>query len=183
MIAVLLMAAQLRIADLTQQRPTMSHATFAQLINAALPQVQELMPWDVDAMRQSQPELLIVDIREADEFASGHIQGALPVPRGILEASCDWGYSDTVPVLVQARDKPVVLVCRSGNRTVLAALTLQQMGYQQVYSMKTGVRGWNDYELPLVNMQDEQVDIDLADELLNPPLRPEQMPPKAGASK
>jgi 3-mercaptopyruvate sulfurtransferase SseA len=72
----------------------------------------------------------------------------------------------------------VVLVCRSGNRTVLAALTLQQMGFEQVYSMKTGVRGWNDYELPLVNMQGEQVDIDLADESLSPPVLPTQMPPK-----
>ena len=160
----------------------MSNATFAKLITTALPQVQELMPWDVDAMRQSNPDLLIVDIREADEYASGHIQGALLVPRGILEAACDWGYSDTVPALVQARDKPVVLVCRSGNRTVLATITLQQMGFTQVYSMKTGVRGWNDFELPLYNAQQEQVDIDLADELLNPPLRPDQMPPKAAAA-
>lgn len=152
--------------------------TFAQLVNAALPQIQELMPWDVDAMRKANPEILLVDIREADEYAAGHIQGSLAVPRGILETSCDWGYSDTVPALAQARMQPVVLVCRSGNRTALAALTLQQMGFEQVFSMKTGVRGWNDYELPLVNMQGEQVDIDLADETLNPPVLPAQMLPK-----
>lgn len=156
----------------------MPQLTFAQLVNAALPQIQELMPWDVDAMRKANPELLIVDIREADEYAAGHIQGSLPVPRGILESACDWGYPDTVPALVQARLQPVVLVCRSGNRTALAALALQQMGYQQVFSMKTGVRGWNDFELPLVNAQGQQVDIDLADETLNPPVLPAQMPPK-----
>jgi 3-mercaptopyruvate sulfurtransferase SseA len=77
-----------------------------------------------------------------------------------------------------ARDKPVVLVCRSGNRTALAALTLQLLGYQQVYSMKTGVRGWNDYELPLFNAAGEQVDVDWAEAELNPPTRPEQMQPK-----
>ena len=49
---------------------------------------------------------------------------------------------------------------------------------QQVYSMKTGVRGWNDYELPLLNQQGEQVDIDLADGELNPPVRPDQFEPK-----
>jgi rhodanese-related sulfurtransferase len=156
----------------------MPQVTFAKLVAAALPDIKELMPWDVDAMRKTHPELLIVDIREADEYAAGHIQGALLVPRGILEAACDWGYSDTIPALVQARTQPLVLVCRSGNRTALAALTLQQMGYEQVFSMKTGVRGWNDCELPLVNAQGEQVDIDLAEEALSPPVLPAQMPPK-----
>lgn len=156
----------------------MSQVTFANLVAAALPHIKELMPWDVDAMRQATPELLIVDIREPDEYAAGHIQGSLLVPRGILEASCDWGYSDTLPALAHARTQPVVLVCRSGNRTALAALTLQHMGYEQVFSMKTGVRGWNDYELPLVNAQGEPVDIDLADEALSPPVLPAQMAPK-----
>lgn len=156
----------------------MSQVTFANLVAAALPHIKELMPWDVDAMRKATPDLLIVDIREPDEYAGGHIQGSLLVPRGILETSCEWGYSDTLPALAQARTQPVVLVCRSGNRTALAALTLQQMGFEQVFSMKTGVRGWNDYELPLVNMQDEAVDIDLADEALSPPVLPTQLAPK-----
>ncbi len=154
---------------------SMSQKTFAALVADALPHIRELMPWDVDEMRATHPEMLVVDIREADEYNAGHIQDSLHVPRGILEASCDWGYSDTIPALVQARAKPVVLVCRSGNRTALAALTLSLMGYQQVYSMKTGVRGWNDYELPLFNASGAPVDIDLAEEELSPPVRPEQL--------
>ncbi len=157
----------------------MSEKTFAALVADALAHVRELMPWDVDDLRQTDPNVLIVDIREADEFASGHIQGSLHVPRGILEAASDWGYSDTVPALVQARNQPVVLVCRSGNRTALAAVTLQLMGFQQVYSMKTGVRGWNDYELPLYDVDGAQVDIDLAEQELDPPLRPDQTKPAA----
>lgn len=152
--------------------------SFANLINAALPHIKELMPWDVDALRKADPGLLIVDIREADEYAAAHIPGSLLVPRGILETSCDWGYSDTIPSLVQARNQPIVLVCRSGNRTSLAALTLQQMGYQQVFSMKTGVRGWNDFELPLVDAAEQPLDIDLAEQMLNPPVLPSQMAPK-----
>lgn len=156
----------------------MTQKTFAALVAAALPHVRELMPWDVEEMLAGNPELMIVDIREQDEYDVGHIQNSLYVPRGILETACDWGYSETIPALVQARDKPVVLVCRSGNRTALAALTLQLMGYQQVYSMKTGIRGWNDYELPLFNKDGVQVDVDLAEVELDPPVRPEQMPPK-----
>ena len=152
--------------------------TLSKLVADALPHIQELMPWDIEALQRDKPQTLIVDIREPAEFALGHIAGSISVPRGILESACDWGYSDTVPALASARDQPVVLVCRSGNRTALAALTLQHMGYGAVYSMKTGVRGWNDFELPLFNAQNEQVDIDLADELLSPPVLPEQLAPK-----
>lgn len=156
----------------------MSQKTFAALVADALPQIHEIMPWDLDEMLQANPEVMVVDIREAEEFIQGHIENAINVPRGILETSCDWGYSDTIPALVKARNKPVVLVCRSGNRTALAALTLQWMGYQQVYSLKTGVRGWNDFELPLFDGGGVQVDIDEAEAELSPPVRPEQMEPK-----
>lgn len=156
----------------------MSQKTFAALVADALPHVRELLPWDVDEMHQANPDLMIVDIREPEEYAFGHIQGSLSAPRGILEAVCDWGYAETIPELVSARDKPVVLVCRSGNRTALAAMTLQWMGYTEVYSMKTGIRGWNDYELPLFDANEMQVDIDEMEQKLNPPVSPEQLQPQ-----
>lgn len=152
-------------------------SSFSQLVAAALPHIRELMPWDVDALRREQPETLLVDIREADEYAVCHIAGSLLVPRGVLESACDWGYSDTVPELVLARTRPVVLVCRSGSRTALAALTLQQMGYEQVYSMKSGLRGWNDFELPLIDGGGSAIDADRADTLLGPPVAKDQLPP------
>jgi len=156
----------------------MKFKNFSTLVAQTLPQIRELMPWDVQALRQDRPQTLLVDIREQAEFDAAHIAGSLLVPRGILESACDWGYADTEPALAGARDQPVVLVCRSGNRTALAALTLQQMGFTDVYSMKTGVRGWNDYELPLIDANQQIVDIDFADAELNPPVRPDQMPPK-----
>lgn len=155
----------------------MSQKTFATLVADALPQVREVMPWDVEEMLAENPDLMLVDIREEDEYAIGHIQHALLVPRGILETACDWGYAETIPELVRARDKPIVLICRSGNRTALAAVVMQLMGYKEVYSMKTGIRGWNDYELPLFDNEGVQVDIDEAEEGFNPPVRPEQMGP------
>lgn len=160
----------------------MSQLSFASLVAATLPLIRELMPWDVDAMRTSNPEMLLVDIREADEYAVGHIAESLLVPRGLLEAACDWGYAETIPTLVLARAQPVVLVCRSGNRSALAALSMLQMGYQQVFSMKTGMRGWNDYDLPLINAQGDPVDPDWADNVLNPPVSPAQMAPRTSHS-
>lgn len=149
--------------------------TFADLIADVLPHIRELMPWDVEEMLLADAPLLIVDIREPDEYVTGKIAGSLNIPRGKLEMACDWGYADTVPDLVKAREQPVILVCRSGNRTALAAFTLQQMGYQQVYSLKTGIRGWNDYELPLWDPQNQRVDSDVLAPLLDPSLGPDQV--------
>ncbi|PWQ92365.1 sulfurtransferase [Leucothrix pacifica] len=147
------------------------------MIAEQLAEIQELFPWDIEDFLTQSPETLIVDIRESEEVATGAIKESIHVPRGVLESACDWGYSDTVPALVQARDKPVVLVCRSGNRSALAAYTLQLMGYTQVYSLKTGIRGWNDDELPLYDKEGRQVDVDVTEELLSPPVRADQLGP------
>lgn len=144
--------------------------TYKNLVAEALPQIRELFPWELQELLAKQPDSLVVDIREANEFATGSIPNSILVPRGILESACEWGYSDTTPALVKARQQHVVLVCRSGNRSALAALTLQQLGYEQVYSLKTGIRGWNDYELPLVDQHGQLVDGEQADQFLNPPV-------------
>ncbi|MFM2317660.1 MAG: hypothetical protein RLZZ215_281 [Pseudomonadota bacterium] len=147
--------------------------TYKDLVAEARTQVREIFPWDLQERLAQQPDTLVIDIREPNEVATGTLAKALAIPRGILESACEWGYADTVPALVKARQQPVILVCRSGNRSVLAAVSLQQLGYEQVYSLKTGIRGWNDYELPLVDQQGELVDGDWADQLLNPPVIPE----------
>jgi rhodanese-related sulfurtransferase len=147
--------------------------TYKDLVAEARTQVREIFPWDLQERLAQQPDTLVIDIREPNEVATGTLAKALAIPRGILESACEWGYADTVPALVKARQQPVILVCRSGNRSVLAALSLQQLGYEQVYSLKTGIRGWNDYELPLVDQQGELVNGNWADQLLNPPVIPE----------
>lgn len=83
-----------------------------------------------------------------------------------------------MPELVQARARAVVVVCRSGNRSALVARVMQEMGYTNVYSLKTGLRGWNDCELPLIRQAGMPLDLDSADDYFMPKLRPEQMPPK-----
>ena len=118
-----------------------------------------------------------MDVREADEFSAMHIENSLHVPRGILEAACEYNYEDTISELVEARERDIVVVCRSGNRSALAAWTMQLLGYRKVSSMKTGLRGWNDYELPLVNAGGMTVPIETADEFFTTRLRPDQLDP------
>ena len=140
---------------------------FADFVDEARQQIDELFPWDVEEIIKQDDNSLVIDIREECEFISHHIEHSMLIPRGILETACEYDYEDSVPELVEARDREIILICRSGNRSLLAALTMKIMGYENVKSMKTGLRGWNDYELPLMNIKKETVDPDKADELLN----------------
>ena len=151
---------------------------FTDLIADVLATITEVFPWDIEEqMNDSEQRPLILDIREPDEFSAMHIEDSLHVPRGILETACEYDYEETVRELVEARDRAIVVTCRSGNRSALAAYTMQLMGYRRVSSMKTGLRGWNDYELPLVDAAGNKVPVDVADEFFTARLRPDQMAP------
>ena len=152
--------------------------TFAELVRDLQHAVQEVFPWDIEERIDEGDVPLILDVREESEFAAMHIADSLNVPRGILETACEYDYEETVKELVEARDRDIVVVCRSGNRSVLAAHTMQLMGYTRVSSMKTGLRGWNDYELQLVNSAGQAVSVEEADEFFTTRLRPDQESPK-----
>ncbi len=151
--------------------------TFNQLVEAARSHVKELFPWDAEE-RLNDESLLIIDVREPYEFDAMCIKGSINVPRGVLETACEYDFEETIPELVEARNKTVIVVCRSGNRSIFAAEVMRQMGYKDAVSLKTGLRGWNEAELPLVTKDNSIVDIDDADEYFLPKLKPEQLSPK-----
>jgi rhodanese-related sulfurtransferase len=151
---------------------------FLELIKNCLTDLKEIMPWDLEERIQENPDLLILDVREPDEFAAMHLPGSLNIPRGILESACEWDYEETIPELVRARAREVVVVCRSGYRSILAAHSLTVLGYERVASLQTGLRGWKDYEQPLVDLAGKAVDLDDADVYFTPRLRPDQRRPE-----
>jgi len=140
--------------------------TFKEIVAEASKTITELMPWDVDERIKANKNLMIVDIREECEFSRFHIKGSILVPRGILESACEAEYEDAIPELVNGRDKEIVIICRSGLRSVLGTVMLQMMGFKNISSMKTGLRGWNDFELPLYNLEQEVLDPDDVDDML-----------------
>jgi len=73
-------------------------------------------------------------VRERDEYEQGFIPGAVHIPRGNLESR--------IEAQVPDRATPVIIYCASGNRSALAADTMQQMGYQDVASLVGGWRDW-----------------------------------------
>ena len=141
--------------------------------------VEEIFPWDLADELEANPDLLLLDVRCPREFDSASIRESLNVPRGILEMAVDYGYEETEPELVEARDRRIVVICRSGNRSVLAAHTMALMGYTNVASLRSGIRGWNDYELPLYDRDARQLDLDTADAPLAPNIKPKQLGPAA----
>lgn len=153
----------------------MTRARYADLLAQARTRVREVMPWDLaERLAGGAAPALIVDVREPAEFAQAHIAGSLNVPRGVLEQACEWDHNETEPVLAERRDRPIVVVCRSGHRSVLAADTLQALGYADVVSLATGLRGWNDAEQPLVAGPGQALDADTAEQHLATRLRPDQ---------
>jgi rhodanese-related sulfurtransferase len=153
--------------------------TFADLIRAAESQVEEIFPWDLEEQMEAGEDMLVLDVREPYEFDVMRIEASINVPRGVLESAVEWDYEETEPELVTARGRYVVVVCRSGSRSVLAAVTLAMMGFKRVANLKTGLRGWNDYELPLVDQTLQPVTLEEGDAYLANKVLPEQRRPVA----
>jgi rhodanese-related sulfurtransferase len=152
---------------------------YADLVADALTRIREIQPWDLVRQLAADPEIILLDVRERAEFALLHIPGSVNVPRGILEQSCEWDYDETEPQLAAGRDREIVVICRSGYRSALAADAMQKLGFARVASLRTGVRGWNDFEQPLIDAAGNALDADAADELLAPHISTVQRKPKA----
>lgn len=147
---------------------------YADLLADAAQRVREIQPWDLSRQLMHDQPPLVLDVREPSEFALARIPGSINVPRGVLEQACEWDYDETVPELAARRDRAIVITCRSGNRSLLAAEVMRQMGFADVASLKTGVRGWNDFDQPLVDGEGRAVDADEAERRLSPQVRPDQ---------
>jgi len=155
-------------------------SSYDELVTEALARVKEIMPWDLSKLLAAGNKPLLLDVREPAEFAMLRIPGSINVPRGVLEQSCEWDYDETEPLLVNGHDLEIVVICRSGKRSVLAADMMMRMGYTNVVSLRTGIRGWNDFEQPMEDATGRSIDADAGDELLAPRVRLEQRKPKTG---
>ena len=85
---------------------------------------------------------VVLDVREPAEFAAGHILNAKLIPLGKLK--------ERIGELEKYRDQPMVVVCRSGNRSGNACALLSKSGYTQAYNMAGGMTAWQSSKLPTV---------------------------------
>ncbi len=157
--------------------------TYMQLVEEYAKNVQEVFPWDIENDIPGNRFELVIDIREPYEFTTMRVKDSINIPRGVIESACEWNYEETEPKLVDARDKDVLVICRSGHRSILACHTMQLLGYKNVYSLKTGLRGWFEYEMPLVDDDDKIVNENIAEDFFASHVRTEQLSPGQKKSK
>ena len=113
----------------------MAHKTGQDLIDEAKAQIEEVTPEQVREMQSRNERVVYLDVREPNEWNLGRLPHAVHLPRGNLESK--------VEAMID-RAQRVVIYCARGNRSALAALTMKQMGYDNVASMSRGFLGWAD---------------------------------------
>ncbi|KAL2916628.1 hypothetical protein HK105_203740 [Polyrhizophydium stewartii] len=124
-----------------------SRGLFADYVKSVKPNVKEITPSDLYARMSADPangmptSLHILDVRETYEWNEEYIPAAIYTGRGTLER-------DIEGVVPDPYDE-VVVYCAGGVRSVLAADSLQKMGYKNVYSLAGGISGWKKAELPV----------------------------------
>ncbi len=90
-------------------------------------------------MNREQAQL--VDVREAAEYGAGHIRGAVHIPLSEFKAR--------IRELEKARARPVIVYCRSGQRSAQAAVWLQQAGFSRAHHLAGGLLAWENAHLPV----------------------------------
>ena len=101
--------------------------------NSADGSYQQITQEEAKEMMDSQ-EVIILDVREQDEYDSGHIPGAVLLPVGTID-------EDTAAEVIPGKDSTVLVYCRSGNRSKTASSTLAELGYTNIYEFG-GINTW-----------------------------------------
>jgi len=116
--------------------------TVQDLVAAAKARIREIDHAELEALRAKGAPL--VDVREPGEFAEGRIPGAVNIPRGVLEFEVDGhpAVNDIKDPALSHRERPVILSCRSGARSALAAAALKDFGFAEPLSLAGGFMGW-----------------------------------------
>src|SRR5579872_4111839 len=107
---------------------------FKQILNDAKRQIKEVSVQEVNEKLNPANGFTLLDVREADEFEQGHLDQAIFIPRGFLEVKVEKELTN--------KGQPIVVYCAGGTRSALAAKTLQELGYTDVYSMRGGFNEW-----------------------------------------
>jgi rhodanese-related sulfurtransferase len=119
----------------------MAHSSqFLKLVQDAKKNVKETNVAEVKRRGDAGEKFVLIDVREDNEWAKGHLPGAVHLGKGIIERDIEQNVPDTGAKLI--------LYCGGGFRSALAAENLQKMGYTNVESMDGGWKGWVEAGLP-----------------------------------
>ena len=118
--------------------------SLADILRAAREQINEISGDALEALLLSdRNDVLIVDVRDVEEYQKNRLPGAIHAPRSHIEELADLEYGHRHPELSAARERMVVLYCRSGSRSALATVAFQEMGFQNIHSLAGGITVWD----------------------------------------
>ena len=109
--------------------------SYRQIVEEAKTEIPEVSIDDVKDEQEQDNDFVLLDVRDEDEYRAGYIPNAVHVTRGMLEF--------TVENYIPDRNQKVVVYCAAGLRSLLAAKSLQEMGYTDTVSMAGGYRDWS----------------------------------------
>ena len=108
--------------------------TYKQLMEEARKAIPEVSIDEVKNCVERGENWTLLDVREREEYREGHLEGAISLPRGFLEMRVEETVAD--------KTKPIIAYCAGGVRSLIAARTLKEMGYENVVSMSGGYTAW-----------------------------------------
>ena len=114
---------------------------FLKLVNDAKGRVKEVTVAETQERLGANPNALLIDVREDNEWQAEHAQGAEHLGKGIIERDIETAVPD--------KSTELILYCGGGYRSALAAEALQRMGYTNVWSMAGGWKAWKESGAPV----------------------------------
>ncbi|CZG17115.1 TPA: sulfurtransferase [Legionella pneumophila] len=115
---------------------------FLKLVAEAKNRINEISPQILKSKIDNNEKLIIIDVRETDEWETGKIPNAIHLSKGIIERD--------IEKIITDNQSNIVVYCSGGYRCALVADSLQKMGYTNVFSLDTGLQGWLDAGYSLV---------------------------------
>lgn len=113
-----------------------------EILDSILNKARAISPLSAVAKINNTDDLVIIDVREAAEFADSHIEQAMSVPLG--------KFKDDISKLMSYKDKTVIITCQNGARSVSAGRQLTKAGFKKLYTLTGGMTAWEeDYKLPV----------------------------------
>ena len=118
-----------------------------QFVAEATAKIVEVTPEQVKADLDAGKPVILVDVRDFEEFAAGHLPKAVNISRGLLEFK--------VGSMLPNKNANIVLYCRTGARSALAAAVMKEMGYTDAKNMKGAFKAWGTAGFPIYNRHGE----------------------------
>lgn len=97
-------------------------------------EISEISIQEVHRLLKKREKVTLLDVREKEELALGYLKDSIFIPRAMLREKAE--------AMLPDKNSPIIVYCAAGVRSILAAKTLKEMGYNKVFSMKEGIEGW-----------------------------------------